>query len=510
MLDRIARLTTGRYIDAFVFLAGALTALAFAPFQFFALAVIAPAALFLCWCEVTPRRAAWRGFLYGAGLFGVGVSWVYVSLHTYGFMPAPLAGFTVLLFVAGLAAFPAAVGWAQARFAHWPLGLHFALVVPALWVLFEWVRGWFLTGFPWLNLGYSQSDSPIAGLAPWSGVYAMSFAVAVTAGLLASAVIDRTRAVWYLSAGVLLWVVSGFAGGVQWVQPAGAPLQVALVQANVPIAIKWSPSQREAIVDRYVTLSEPARAADLIVWPEAAIPGAFSAVANTLVPRLQAITRGHDTTFLIGAVERDARTRAYYNSVYAVGVDTSSYRKQHLVPFGEFLPLPVLFGWLIDHLHIPMSNFSRGSAGQPLLRAAGQPLGVSVCYEDAFGEEIIQALPAATLLINVSEDSWFGDSFAPHQRLQMARIRAREAGRWMLRAANTGPSAIINHHGDVVARSAQFTPQVLSAAVQPTSGLTPYARYGNVPIIALVFAIVAIGILPTLRKVPAKSEQSSN
>src|SRR5438105_7587023 len=198
-------------------------------------------------------------------------------------MPAPLAGFAVALFVAGLALFPAAVGWAQARFVSLPIGLRFSLVVPALWVLLEWTRGWFLTGFPWLNLGYSQSDSPIAGLASSIGVYGMSFAVAVTAGLIAAAWLDRARILRYVSAAVILWLAAGFAGRVEWVQPAGAPLDVALVQANVPITIKWSPREREAIIDRYLRLSERAAQARLIVWPEAAIPGAFDAA---LVPKL--------------------------------------------------------------------------------------------------------------------------------------------------------------------------------------------------------------------------------
>jgi apolipoprotein N-acyltransferase len=508
MLHRFASHLTDRRIDALVLFAGALTPLAFAPFQLFPLAVIAPAILFVSWNQASAARAARRGFLYGVGLFGVGVSWVYVSLHTYGYMPAPLAGFAVALLVTGLALFPAGVGWVQARFGSFPAGLRLALFLPALWVVFEWTRGWFLTGFPWLNLGYSQTDTPLAGLAPWIGVYGMSFAVVTTAGVFAAAWLDRRRAIWYLPAAALLWVGAWFAGQPEWAQPTGSPIKIALVQANVPITVKWRPEQREAIVNRYIELSEQAPRAQLIVWPEAAVPGYFDMLAPALVPSLERSVRGRDTTFLIGAVERDTRAREYYNSVFAVGAQTGSYRKQHLVPFGEFLPWPAAFGWLIDHLHIPMSNFNRGTAGQPLLVAAGQPIGVSVCYEDAFGEEIIKALPTATLLVNVSEDSWFGNSLAPHQRLQMARVRALESARPMLRAANTGPSAIIDHRGNVIARSPQFAAYVLAGEIQPMSGATFYSRYGNAPVVVFVLLILlGSDITRRLSKNPDRSTQ---
>ncbi len=507
-LPRGTLLKSDRGADAAALAAGALTPLAFAPFGLFPLAVLAPAALFLLWRQASPARAAWRGFLYGFGLFGVGVSWVYVSLHTYGNMPAPLAAFAVVLFAAALAGFPAVVGAVQARFTATARGVKLALVVPALWVLGEWVRGWFLTGFPWLHLGYSHMDTPLAGFATWSGVYGVSLAVAVSAGLLAAACLDRARRLaWYVPPLVSVWVLGAVAGQAEWVRPVGPPLHIALVQANVPLAIKWRPEHRESIINTYLDMSERAPRADLYVWPEAAVPGYFDQVAPQLVPRLERIARARSADFLIGTIERDPRRAAYYNSVYAVGRTAGTYRKRHLVPFGEFLPLPALFGWLVQYLHIPMSNFSAGEDGQALLRAAGHAIGVSVCYEDAFGEEIIGALPAATLLVNVSEDSWFGDSLAPHQRLQMARMRALEAGRPMLRAANSGPSVIIDHRGSVTARSPQFTQHVLAGTVTPTAGLTPYARYGNAPVVVAVsILLVAIGAREHRRHSPDNTE----
>jgi apolipoprotein N-acyltransferase len=476
--------------DVLAVAAGAITPFAFAPFHVFPLAFLAPALLFLTWYAASPGRAAWRGFLYGLGFFGVGVSWVYVSLHNFGNMPAPLAGFAVALFVATLSTYPAALGWLQARFQGLPRTVHFVLVLPALWVACEWIRGWFLSGFPWLNLGYSQTGTPLAGFAPWLGVYGVSFAVALSAGLLSAALYARRRAWQHLALGALVWLLGWGAAQPTWVIPAGAPLPVAAVQANVPLSIKWRPQYRDRIIDSYLRLSERAPHAKLIAWPEAAVPGFYSEVAPQLLPRLEALTRRQGADVVFGTIELDNERRDYYNSVYVVGKTPGSYRKQHLVPFGEFLPLPGVFETLLATLEIPMSDFRAGGRDQPLLAAAGHTLGVSICYEDAFGEEIIRALPQATLLVNVSEDAWFGNSLAPHQRLQMARVRALETGRPMLRATNTGPSALIDHRGRVIARSPQFQPAVLAGTIQPMSGTTPYARLGNAPLLLLLGVIL--------------------
>ncbi|OGI68767.1 MAG: apolipoprotein N-acyltransferase [Candidatus Muproteobacteria bacterium RBG_16_60_9] len=477
--------------DFIALLAGAATPLAFAPFDLFPLALLAPAVLFVLWNGTSGARAAWRGFLFGFGMFGVGVSWIYVSLHTYGNMPAPLAGLAVVFFVALLAAFPAAVGWLQAYFQTLAIGWRLVLVAPAIWVLLEWSRSWFLTGFPWLHLGYSQVDTPLAAIAPLAGVYGVSFAAAASAGLLAAAWVDRRLAGrLYVPAAAALWIVAWLIGSITWVQPLGAPIQAALVQGNTPLTVKWRPEYRNEIVDKYLALSDSALGAQLIVWPEAAVPDYFDRIGPTLVPRIERIAKDRDADFLVGAIERDPGKSTYYNSVFVIGGAAGSYRKQHLVPFGEFLPLPALLGGLLNYLQIPMSNFSVGTGDQALLRAAGHVIGVSVCYEDAFGEEVIKALPAASLLVNVSEDSWFGRSFAPHQRLQMARMRAIEAGRPMLRAANTGPSAIIDHRGLVLARSPQFQSYVLQGSVQPTVGATAYARIGNVPVVSALLIVL--------------------
>ena len=325
----------------------------------------------------------------------------------------------------------------------------------------------------------------------------MSFVVAIVSGLLAQSLRAPEKFLRrYLPVLLAIFLGGWLAGKVEWTEPAGAPLPVALVQGNVPLELKWQPAYRGAILERYRSLSEQAGDARLIVWPEAAIPARL----DEIDPDYLAHLKQRNADFLIGVVERNETTRQYYNSVVSLGRGSGLYRKQHLVPFGEFLPFPGLFRWLLDSLRIPMSDFSSGPADQPPLTAAGQKIGVSVCYEDAFGEEIIRALPQATLLVNVSEDAWFGDSLAPHQRIQMARLRALEAGRPMLRAANTGPSVVIRHDGEVIARSPQFEQYVLRATVEPRQGATPYSRWGNSLAVWLLCGLLAAGFLVARRE----------
>jgi apolipoprotein N-acyltransferase len=492
------------WADVAACVAGSLLPLAFSPFDLFPLAVLAPAVLFLLWREVSPVRAAWRGLLFGLGMFGVGVSWVYVSMHHYGNMPAPLAGLAVFLFVAGLSLYPALLGWLQARFFPKPGAWHPVVALPALWVLFEWTRGWFLTGFPWLHLGYSQVASPLAGYGAWLGVYGVSFFCALSAGLLVAGMRAPEKFLrLFLPLLVAVWVAGWFAGRFEWVRPVNSPLQVTLIQGNVPLDSKWQPGSRRAIMDRYSMLTAEAPWSDLIVWPESAIPATLDEVDPDLLANLRHRSRNASVDFLIGIVERD-KDGNYYNSVLGIGPSSGIYRKQHLVPFGEYPPLDPLFRWLMRNLQIPMSDFSAGAPDQPPLVAAGQKIGMSVCYEDAFGEEVIRALPQASLLVNVSEDAWFGDSLAPHQRLQMARMRALETGRPMLRATNTGPSVAIDHRGRVLVRSPQFRTYSLTATVQPMQGTTPYVRWGNWPVVlVLVFVVVLAVLAPRLHKHPA-------
>lgn len=483
--------------------------LAFAPFYLFPLAILLPTLLFVLWQwrqhgvdqKGLARRAALQGLLFGFGMFGAGVSWVYVSVHNFGNMNAPLAVVAVILFVGVLAVFPAFVGWLQARFFLSPPLIHGVLLLAPLWVLLEWLRGWILTGFPWLHLGYSQTISPLGQLAPSLGVYGVSFVTAVTAALLAAWWLQPQRKILVPVSIAAIWTVAGLMGFVSWVTPKGEAVNIALVQGDISLRDKWAPGALPRILDHYRTLSREVPEAEIIIWPEAAIPAYLDTLSVEFKNNLVNNNNVRAQHYLVGIVEKEKQENRWhtYNSVvhFSHG-QTQSYRKVHLVPFGEFLPFKAVLGWLIHFLHIPMSDFSSGANGASTLKVGDSVVGLSICYEDAFGEEIIEALPQADFLVNVSEDAWFGDSLAPHQRLQMAQMRAMETARYMARAANTGPSAVINHRGQILAKSPQFVAQVLPATVQPMQGLTPYARTGNTLIIVLMGLCLAVFFL--LRK----------
>ncbi len=466
--------------------AGLALPLAFAPFGLFPLAPLALAVLFHLWRAVSPRRAFWLGYLFGLGYFGFGVSWVAVSMYRFGGMGVVLSGLATILFVLLLAAFPAAVGGLWRRgFSAVRLPLALLLALPALWVSLEWLRGWIFTGFPWLLVGYSQIDAPLAGLAPVLGVYGVSLAVALSAALLVYGVAVPAQRGRALAALVLLWLSAAGLGQVDWSQPAGDPLRASLIQGNVPQNLKWRPDQRQPTIDLYTRLSRAAFAdSDLIIWPETALPAYYHQAERFLRGLAQ---EAAPATLLTGLPVRPASDPSrYYNAVVAMTEPPQFYFKRHLVPFGEYVPLKSLLGGLLDILHVPMADFSRGDEDQPPLAVAGQFLAVSICYEDAFGEELIRALPAATVLVNVSNDAWFGDSLAPPQHLQMARMRSLETARPMLRATNNGISAIIDHRGLVLARSPQFRVFSLHGEAQPRRGATPYVTTGNASVLGLL------------------------
>jgi len=477
--------------------AGAASIAGFGDWPVFYLPLAAFAVLVWLWLRAgSPAEAARLGFGFGAALFLGGVSWVYVSLHDFGMMPAPLAAIATVLFCAFLALYPATVGYLQARVGGTPV-MRALVLVPGLWTLAEWLRGWIFTGFPWLALGYSQLDSPLAGYAPISGVFGVSFMTALAAGCIALAV-RRERPAW-LPVGLLVVVAAdGFAlAQIDWTTPRGDPVSVALIQGNIPQSLKFVPGRYESTLATYARLAESADAR-LVVMPETAIPRFLEAVDPEYLERLRLRAAAQDGDVLVGVPMRDTGGR-YYNAVVSIGASPrQTYAKDHLVPFGEFIPPG--FGWVLTILKIPLSDFSAGGARQQPLVVAGQRVAVNVCYEDAFGEEIIRQLPEATLLANVSNVAWFGDSLAPAQHLRISRMRALETGRPMLRATNTGVTAIVDARGDVVSRLPMFTEGVLSGAVQGRAGATPFVLTGNYLPVLLSLVCIGAGILIARRR----------
>jgi apolipoprotein N-acyltransferase len=468
---------------------GGASILGFAPFEIFALPIFTLALLFRLWQKATPRGAAWLGFCYGLGFFLAGVSWVYVSLHDVGGMVAPVAIAATMLFCAYLALFPALTGYLSCRLASADFYKN-ALLVAGLWTLTEWLRGWLFTGFPWLALGYSQTPpSPLAGYAAVLGSYGIGFLVALIAALLTGLINEglRRKSAWIMIVAIL--GMGGLLRGMDWTQPAGKPVTVSLLQGNIPQSLKWVPERLPLSIDTYVDLARKNPAA-LTILPETSIPLFFDELPRDV---LKALTQHGDA--LLGIAIRH-REGGYVNGAVAISSAVSpapsfniqSYAKQHLVPFGEYIPPG--FDWFFKLVHIPMADFSAGPRVQPPLDIAGQQIAPNICYEDLFGEEIIRALPQATLLINLSNTAWFGDSLAQPQHLQIARLRAMETGRTMLRATNTGITAAIAPDGRVLAALPAFTTGALHVEAQGFAGLTPFARWGNA--LALLIAIGAI------------------
>lgn len=475
-----------------VLLAGTLAVAAFAPFGWFPLVLLALAVLFNQWLVDTPGRAFRHGYLFGLGFFGAGISWVYISIHHYGHVPILPALLVMSGLVAFLSLYPAAVGYCSRRLLPGkPDWAFMVLALPAGWILSEWVRGWLFSGFPWLTIGSSQVDSPLAGYAPVAGVFGTGLVMAVSAGLLLAVARDRKR---YISAGLLiaLWAGGLLLERVEWTQPRGAALQVALVQGNIAQEDKWAPDNLVATLGRYSELSFALQDVDVVVWPETAIPAFYHQVEETFIPYLETELRKAGMTLLTGIPVLDRGSWDYYNSVLSINGTRSFYNKQHLVPYGEYLPLRNVIGHTLDALAVPNADFTSGTAGQPLLHAAGYPVATSICYEVIFGEQLIRDLPDAAMLVNVSNDAWFGGSLAPHQHLEMARMRARETGRPMLRATNTGISAIIDYRGNIITRSAQDEEVVLTGSVTPRAGATPYVRTGNVPVIVICVTLLLL------------------
>ena len=494
--------------------AGAATVFGFAPFGLAALPIVTLALLLVLWQgAASARSAAATGFAFGLGLFGAGASWVFIALNTFGGMPLPLAGVATGGFCAFLALYPAAAGWAAARWTE-PGSWQRAIAAAAAWTLAEWARSVVFTGFPWLSLGYAAlgeaARNPLAGYAPVGGAFLVTLAIAAVAAALALfvdalAAAARTRAAFLLAA-----IAAVFAGGaalarVEWTVPSGTPVAVSLVQGNVTQDLKFDPDFRRTTFDLYLRLVGASRGR-LVVLPESAFPVFADEVPDSVLRRMQEVVAARDGDALVGmfTVEPPLVTGGgprYYNSVVSVGAAQSQlYRKRHLVPFGETIPLEPLVGWFIRSvLSIPLASQASGEPDPPALHVAGQRVAVNICYEDAFGAEIRRQAGDATLLVNVTNDAWYGRSLAAYQHHQIAAMRALETGRPLLRATNTGITSAIAHDGREIARLPWFTRGILEVEVTGRQGLTPYVRWGDAVANALALALFATAILRSRR-----------
>lgn len=462
-------------------LLGLLQVLAFPPFGLWWLGIAVLAGFFLLLETGSPGRGARVGFGFGAGLVAGGTYWLYTAIHDFGHAPAWLALFLMAGLVALMAAWYALLGYLSRRWLTQAGPWRWLVMLPAGWVLVEWARSRAFSGFPWLTLGYPQIDTWLQGYAPVGGVYLVSLAAAVAAGALTALLVDARRHA-RLGGGVLVGVFLAGLGlsQVPWVHPAGESMGVAIVQGAVPQDLKWSPEQREATLSLYRDLSRGAWGAPLVVWPEAALPVLAEEATPYLREQWGEASR-HGSSLLLGLLSYDLAAGTIRNGLLVLdpAARPQWYFKRHLVPFGEYFPVPAKVREWMRLSSLAYVDLTPGTETQPVPVAQGLPLAATICYEDAYGSDQLAPLATARLLVNVTNNAWYGDSTAAHQHLQIARMRALEAGRYLVRATSNGISVITDERGTVLARAPQFQPAVLRGSVRPMSGLTPYARFGG-------------------------------
>lgn len=484
------------------FVAGALNVFAFAPFGCWWLQLFTLALLFHLILQTTSvRRSMLIGWAFGFGWLLCCIYWLYISMHDYGGMPAPMAALAVVLLASVLGLFAAvATGFAtqfRQRLQPSPTVM-LLLVLPAVWTLAEWLRGWILTGFPWTVSGYAHTSSPLAGFAPLIGVYGIGWLAALLAGCLALLPTRKSAVVL-----IVCIIATGFGvKQIAWTTPNGQPISVRLVQGNVPQEMKFDAEQVNATLTLYEDMIRAAPA-DLIAIPETALPLLLHQLPQDYLPRLSEFATASNSHLAIGVPVSDG-PQQYANSMIGISpapagrAEPALYRydKHHLVPFGEFIPFG--FRWFVNMMHIPLGEFTRGDATPVPFAVKDQWVLPNICYEDLFGEEIAKQLrashadgePVATVLLNVSNIAWFGDSIALPQHLQISQMRAIETGRPMLRSTNTGATAVIDPGGAVVAQLKPFERGVLTASVQGYHGLTPYVVVGNAFIVLLALTML--------------------
>ncbi len=476
-------------------LAGALAVLAFAPINQFYCAIVSTLIFYQLLVMAKDSKSGFKlGFLYGFGFFGAGVSWVYVSIHVYGFTPAWLAALLTTLFVSVLALFPACQGWFLKRFFSLTHKLVLLIVYPVSFALIEWIRSWLFTGFPWLLLGYSQVHSPLKGYIPILGAYGVTFLIVATGSMFYYLYTVRNH--WPKAIAAICTIIGIWLGGfglaqIHWTHKIRQPVSVAMVQGNISQSIKWDPQSFANTLKIYYDATKAHWHSNIIIWPEAAVP-IPKRYAQPFLDKLSDAAKARNVSVFLGIPVGVPDTFSYYNALIALGQGQGHYYKRHLVPFGEYVPFAGLLRGLMGFLSLPMSNMISGPVDQPDLKAGAITLAPFICYEIAYASALRHQAPKSDVLVTVSDDAWFGDSLAPAQHLEIGQFRAIQSGRDLLFAGNDGITALVNAKGEIYKGIPQFEEGVLTGFFQPRTGMTPWLYYGNAPIIVILWLLFGI------------------
>lgn len=487
------------------FFAGLLVPCGFAPIHMPGLAILGIALFFAQLRQQTIKQSFYTGFVFGLGFFGLGISWIYVSIYTYGHLNPLLSACITLMFVAYLALFPGLVAMLYQRLAivvptervegkQLPL-LFNCFLFSSLWCLGEFLRAHVLTGFPWLLLGVGQFDTPLKYLLPIIGIFGVGLITCLAATCLATGLqTHRKKRPFWIIALVAILISPLLLKNHAWTTSHSPDIPVSIIQANISMRDKWDESLFWQILQHYEHEADQLIGKkQLIIMPESAIPVPINYVSDFLTDLDERAKKGN-TAILFGIPEPTSTDDlAYYNTLSTLGTAQGSYQKQHLVPFGEFIPKP--FQQLSNWLALPAANMKPGKSKQPLVSVQNHLIASLICYEVAFPQLLRQQLPIAEWIVSISDDGWFGHSLAVYQQLQMSQVLSIQTGRYQLVANNDGLSSVINAQGDIIDSLPVSSPGILSASIRPSTGASPWVYLGDVPVLLASLLIVLVGLV---------------
>lgn len=485
-------------------LAGILVPLSLAPYDIWPLGLLGIGLFALITLYRTGKQCLWLAFLFGLGMYGLGASWVFVSIHTFGNSPFGLALLLTMLFVAGLALAFSLPFWIYGR---WLSSLPYGLLLgfPAIWVLDEWMRSWLLTGFPWLYLGYGHLQTPLAGWAPVFGVFGVGLIAALTACAVLLCLRDALfrrfsrPALAGVITMILVWCIGFAFKSHDWTTLEEKPISVGIAQPSIPQDRKWDPEFLAETFRIFKSLSRDLWQYDWVVWPEAAIPLMYHEAESTLAI-LDAQARKTNSVFITGILYDQLQPQRFYNSIVARGLGSGITYKTRLVPFGEYMPLESLLRGLIDFFDLPTSIIHPGPEYENGLQAGDYIIAPSICYEVVYPDLVAERAVDSQVLLTVSNDAWFGRSIGPVQHFQMAQMRALETGRYMVRSTNNGLSGIIDAKGRIVVQGNRYTREVITGNVHAAYGKTPFLLWRSWPVVVLCFGLIALPLILSRRR----------